>query len=251
MIPDGHPVRLVRLRGTYNLRDTGGRVARTGPTRLGKLYRSDALHRLDDADRRELAERRIGLVVDLRDPSERADFPSDLRGIGAEIVHVPVLATSPATFLAADSSLDEFYDHIVEERGHALATALRVLARSGTTPVIVHCTSGKDRTGLVVALALALVGVDRATVVADYAATERHLPPALLDEIVAHWRRSADRPAVHLETLVRLSPPAALERIFGRIEAGHGSVADYARAHGLSDEDVARLAEALVEPISP
>ncbi|MFF5235304.1 tyrosine-protein phosphatase [Dactylosporangium sp. NPDC000521] len=170
----------------------------------------------------------------------------DLRGIGAEIVHVPVLGTPPAVFLAADTSIDAFYDHIVQERGHALAAALRVIARSGPTPVIVHCTSGKDRTGLVVALALSLVGVDRATVVADYAATERHLPAAMLDEVVAWWRKTGDRPVVHLDSLVRLSPPALLERILGRIDEVHGSVAGYVRAHGLTDAEIDQLSAALV-----
>ncbi|MET7400191.1 tyrosine-protein phosphatase [Dactylosporangium sp. NPDC005572] len=238
--------RLVRLRGTYNLRDTGGRAAGTGRTRWGKLYRSDALHRLDDDDRRELAARRIGLVVDLRHESERTGFPSALRGLGAEVVHVPVLGAAPETFLAAGAGLDEFYDHIVHERGHALVAAVRVLARSGSTPVIVHCTSGKDRTGLVVALALALVGVGRSTIVDDYAATQHHLPPALLDQVVAHWRQAHGRPVAKLETLVRLSPPAALERVFDRIEARHGSAEEYAREHGLTGEDLMLLADVLV-----
>lgn len=246
---------LVSLRGTHNLRDTGGLAAsagdagqphRAGLTRWGKLYRSDALHRLDDADRRELRARRVGLVVDLRDGSERADFPSDLRGLGAAVAHVPVLGMPPRVFLDADASLDDFYDHIVEERGHALVEAVRVIARSGATPTIVHCTSGKDRTGLVVALALALVGVDRATIVADYAVTERHLPAAALDETVARLRRTHGHAAANLEALVRLSPPAVLTRIFDRIEVAHGSMAGYARAHGLADDDVAALADALI-----
>ncbi|GAA3300127.1 tyrosine-protein phosphatase [Dactylosporangium vinaceum] len=210
-----------------------------GP-RPGKLYRSGSLHQLDDADRRDLAALRIGLIVDLRDPAERADSPSDLRGVEATVVHAPVLAQPPAVFLAADTSLDAFYDHIVEERGHALAAVLRLLAASGPTPVLVHCTSGKDRTGLVVALALALAGVDRAAVVADYAASEQHLPSAHVEAILARWP-----PGANIATLVRLSPPAALERILRRIDERHGSVAGYARAHGLTDEELLLLTQIL------
>ncbi|GLL02158.1 tyrosine-protein phosphatase [Dactylosporangium matsuzakiense] len=132
---------------------------------------------------------------------------------------------------------------IVEQRGHALTTALRALAHSGATPALVHCASGKDRTGLVVALALALAGVDRAAIVADYAASERHLPAAHLDAIVARWPARANAAA-----LIRLSPPAALERIFRHIDDRHGSVAGYARAHGLTAEDLTQLNRSLSAP---
>jgi protein-tyrosine phosphatase len=239
--------RLVRLPGTHNLRDTGGHPAGAGVTRWGKLYRSDALHRLGDDGRRERSIRRIGLVIDLRNPSERDRFPSDLGGVDATAVPVPVLADPPETFVAADVSLDDFYHHIVEERGHALVQALRVIASSGPTPVIVHCTSGKDRTGLVVALALALVGVDRSAIVADYAASEQNLPAALLDQTVDWWRQTGNHRGVNLDALVRLSQPAVLERTFERIETRHGSVAGYARAYGLSDQDRRLLNEVLVE----
>jgi protein-tyrosine phosphatase len=248
MIAVDGTTRLVRLRGTFNLRDTGGHPAARGTMRWGKLYRSDALHRLDDADRRELAARRIGLIVDLRDASERDGSPDALHDLRADVLHVPVLGAAPATFLADDTGLDAFYDHIVTERGHAVVAALRAVAHSGPTPVIVHCTSGKDRTGLIIALALAIAGVRRAAVVADYAATERHLPTAALDEIVARWR-TPGRPTTNLDALVRTSPPATMERVLDRIAVSHGSVAGYARAHGLTDEDQALLTDALIRPV--
>jgi hypothetical protein len=83
------------------------------------------------------------------------------------------------------------------------------------------------RTGLSIALALAIAGVERA-------ATERQLPTAVLDEIVARWR-TADRPAVNLDALLRTSPPATMERVLDRIAAGHGPAEGYTRAHGLTD----------------
>jgi protein-tyrosine phosphatase len=248
MVPSAHPRnRSIALNGAFNMREVGGYTAGSGQTRWGKLYRSDSLHQLDAADREQLRALGIELVLDLRDDAERRLSPSLLDGLDLEHVHNPVLSSPASTFIAADASLNEFYDDIIDHSGDRIAGALRVLAGSGTRPVLVHCTAGKDRTGLVVALALDLSGVDRAEIVRDYAQTEQNLPSELLDAIVTRLRAEHVPGSVNLDELVRLSPAAVLERTFARIEELHGSVAAYATAHGLEQAEIAALREALLE----
>jgi protein-tyrosine phosphatase len=239
--------RTIALRGTFNLRDVGGYSAGKSRTRWGALYRSDSLHRLDDSARTQLRGLGITLVIDLRDDEEREHSPSLLAGVAVEIVHNPVLQTPASIVIASDASLNDFYDEIVDNSGSRLVSALRYIARSGSGAVLVHCTAGKDRTGLVIALALALAGVDRDEIVRDYAATESHLPVKLLDDIILRLRAERTSGSVHLDELVRRSPAAVLERTFARIEGGYGSVAGYARAHGLADDDITSLRLALLE----
>jgi protein-tyrosine phosphatase len=239
--------RTIALRGTFNLRDVGGYSAGHSRTRWGTLYRSDSLHRLDDSARNRLRDLGITLVIDLRDDEEREHSPSLLAGTTVEIVHNPVLHTPASLVIASDASLNDFYDEIVDNSGSRLVSALRHIACVQNGAVLVHCTAGKDRTGLVIALALALAGVDRAEIVRDYAATESHLPVKLLDEIILRLRAERTSGSVHLDELVRRSPAAVLERTFGRIEARYGSIDGYVRAHGLADDDITALRLVLLE----
>jgi protein-tyrosine phosphatase len=143
--------RLVPLAGTYNLRDVGGYRAAGGTTRWGKLYRSDSLHALTDADVAELARRGVKRVIDLRSDDE-ADFsPSRLDALDAEIIRNPLLSGPTSDYIARDAALAELYSDIVEREGDRLIAAIRHIAGSGDDPVIVHCTAGKDRTGVTVA----------------------------------------------------------------------------------------------------
>jgi len=238
--------RHVPLDGTFNLRDVGGYPAGTGETRWRKLYRSDSLHALSPADISELAARGVALIIDLRDDEERAGFPSVLGSLGARVEHNPVFATPASQFITADATLADLYDDVIENSGDRLASAVRHIATSGDAPVLVHCTAGKDRTGLVVALALLAAGVDRASVIADYAQTQAHLPPELLDAIVQRLRAERVPNSVNLDELIRLSPAVALERTLSRVEVSHGSVADFLKLHGVTADELEELRRVLV-----
>lgn len=242
------PARHIPLDGAFNLRDVGGYPAASGVTRWHTLYRSDSLHQLSDADRAQLERRGIRLVIDLRDDEERLAFPGSLAGVSARIEHNPVFSTPASSFIARDATLDDLYDDMIDNSGDRIASAVRLIADSEGTPVLVHCTAGKDRTGLVIAFALIAAGVDRAAVIEDYAETENHLPAALLDTIIERLRAHHVPDSVHLDELVRLSPATALDRILRRLEHEFGSVSGFLREHGVTDDELTRLERALVEP---
>src|SRR6185312_10397419 len=147
----------------------GGYPADGGTIRPGKLFRSDGIHALGDAGRQELRELGVGEIIDLRDDFEVEAMPDDLTGLDVKVLRLPVFEGSGASQDTVGISLEALYERILTLHADVLVSALREIAHSDDSAVVVHCTAGKDRTGIVVALALLAVGVDRQTVVADYA----------------------------------------------------------------------------------
>lgn len=233
--------------GTYNFRDVGGLRTPTGRVRSGVLYRSDGLHRLGEAGRAAVAELGIGIVIDLRDENEIAVMPDDLGELEVEVLHLPVFEGSGAS-QGPNVALDTLYERIIEQHAAVVVRAIREIASAGDRAVLVHCTAGKDRTGIVTALTLLAVGVDRDDVVADYARTEGNLAGEWLEEMVALMGRYGvpDRP--ELRVLMGGSPPEALERVIVAIERDHGSAREYLLGAGLTLDELAALEHLLVEP---
>ncbi|GAA5090097.1 hypothetical protein GCM10025760_15150 [Microbacterium yannicii] len=243
------PVRLHTVPGVYNLRDTGGYHAAAGTTRWGKLFRSDALHRIDAAGRARLTELGIAHIVDLRGTDERRTAPSLLDGLDARVHHLPVFDdAAPAVQAGVPIGLAPIYDHMVDERGAHLVAAIRVIADAADDEaVLVHCTAGKDRTGLVVAFALRAVGVDRDEVVADYAQTSDNLRGEWADAMLRTFQDRGHHLTPEIVELVTASPAPIMTALLDRIEREHGSVAAYLRAQGLTAAELERLTGALID----
>ncbi|WP_258546496.1 tyrosine-protein phosphatase, partial [Microbacterium sp. H6] len=159
------------VEGVSNVRDVGGMPAEGGRIRSGVLLRSGQLSGATTAGAAALRES-VSHIVDLRDGEEVAAEPTEIDG--PDTTHLPLFLGSVRSFFEADTSLDDLYLHLLEESGERLVAAIRIIAASGRT--LVHCTVGKDRTGVTVALALSAVGADREAVIADYALTESQLP---------------------------------------------------------------------------
>ncbi|MER7797401.1 tyrosine-protein phosphatase [Microbacterium sp. NPDC096154] len=242
------PVRRHVLPGLHNLRDVGGYPAQSGVTRWGRLFRSDALHGIDEAGRARLGELGIAHVVDLRGAEERRRQPSSLAGVPLQIHELPVFdEAAPPAQLAQGIDLAAIYDHIVDHRASVLADAIRVIARAGDgEAVLVHCTAGKDRTGLVIAFALLAAGVDRDAVVADYALTARYLAGAWADAMLASLRRGGVELSAAMVELVTASPAPVLEQLLERVDREHGSPVALLQRHGLTFGEIDRLTAALV-----
>lgn len=245
---EGTPVRHHSTPGVYNLRDTGGYRAESGTSRWGKLFRSDALHLLDEPGRDLLTELGIAHVIDLRSTDERRSAPNALHGLEVQVHHLPVSDDAAPTALASlQLGLAPIYDRMVDERGTQLADAIRVIAAADDDEaVLVHCTAGKDRTGLVIAFALSAVGVDRDNVVADYAQTAQNLRGEWAERTLAGLRDGGRELTPQVVEVVTTSPADILDTLLNRIERQYGSVRGYLAAHGLSDPDLDRLTAVLV-----
>lgn len=229
------------IQGVFNARDVGGMPAARGRVREGVLLRSGSLVAAKPAGIAEL-ERRVAHIVDLRDGQELAEAPSAVTSIAT--THLPLFLGSVASFFEEDLGLAEMYHHLLDESGGRLADAIRVIAREGRT--LVHCTVGKDRTGVTVALALAAVEADRDAVVEDYALTATLLPKERNRRIVA-FLRSRHPHSENAIALATLSPAEVMRGLLAEVDARWGSAGEYLIANGVTDDELSELRSTLVD----
>lgn len=229
------------VEGVNNVRDVGGMPAEGGRIRSGVLLRSGQLSGATTTGANALRGS-VRHIVDLRDGEEVAAEPSEIEG--PDTTHLPLFLGSVRSFFETDTSLDDLYLHLLEESGERLVDAIRIIAAG--EPTLVHCTVGKDRTGVTVALALSAVGADRDAVITDYALTESQLPAERSRRIAAYLR--AQHPeAVHAVALATQSPAPVMRRLLEQVDERWGSAAGYLRANGMTDDELAALRNALVE----
>ncbi|MFI7551878.1 tyrosine-protein phosphatase [Micromonospora sediminimaris] len=230
----------------FNFRDVGGYRGVDGrAVRTGRLYRSDSLHGMDEADREAFAALGVRTVVDLRRPQEVErygrvpDFDGlTYRHIHPEHAHWEERPYQPDTDLAR--YLADRYADLARTGTAGLAEAIGLIADSANAPVVVHCVAGKDRTGIVCGLTLAVLGVEDAEIAADYALSTE------ASQRFAAWVATA-HPEVPELPMPYLSSPAETMLLFlAEIREGHGSVDDYLRHAGVTDEQLAALRDHLL-----
>lgn len=230
--------------GALNFRDVGGLPAREGTTRSGVLFRSGNLAGLDDTGRDALVGLGIRRIVDLRADDEVAIEPSRVAGLDLETIRIPLFLGSVASFFIEDLSLADVYRGLVDESAERLVEVARAVLEGA--PALVHCTVGKDRTGVVVALLLDAVGVEEDAIVADYARTEQKLPAERNARVLAYLR-GVHPNARHLEDLATRSPAPVLRGLLEDVRARFGSAEGYLVANGLRTDEVEALAGILIE----
>jgi protein-tyrosine phosphatase len=221
----------LEIAGTFN-----ARWVATAAT--GRLARSAALDDVDAAGSARLADSGIELVLDLREAGERGAPPHDV-----DVAHVPLyrLPDGPPV----DGTLERVYDFLIMQRGRELGEAVAAIA-DAAGPVLVHCTAGKDRTGLVVALALLASGHSERQVVDDYVLSsgvvrERRFAIAestilaLGLDAAAH----ADAMRLHLD-----SPAEAIQHALRTLDTFGGPEAFLIR-HGVTAQQLRSLRENL------
>lgn len=229
------------IAGVNNIRDVGGMPALGGRIRRGVLLRSG---QLSGATTPGVARLRglVRHIVDLRDGEEVAAEPSEVDG--PDTTHLPLFLGSVRSFFETDTSLEDLYLHLLEESGERLVEAVRIIAAG--EPTLVHCTVGKDRTGITVALALAAVDADREAIIADYALTASQLP-AERNARIAAYLRQVHPEAVNAVALATESPAPVMRRLLETVDERWGSAAGYLRAQGMTDSELDDLKRALVE----
>ena len=265
----------LELQGAVNVRDVGGLPTVDGrTTRSGVLLRSDNLQDLTEDDVAQLLEQRgLKTVIDLRSGGElhltgpgplKASHIQDVQHVHLslipewdgepdqaevdraldDIAQQATLPSLPDRSRPSDpTDLAGHYTGYVERAGANIGTALKVLADPASGTSLVHCAAGKDRTGVVIALALSLVGVTRAAVVADYVRSAERAE-AILARLAA---TAAYGPGLVGVTAVQTAPVASsMEGFLDAVDREYGGPHGLAMSLGVDEETVARLAARLV-----
>jgi protein-tyrosine phosphatase len=236
--------RRLELDGLFNLRDAGGYPTAGGrKVRWRTLLRSDALHRLDAAGSAVLAGFGLRTILDLRTTMEAEIAPSALDGLpaSARLTHISLLT---GDLQALPLELDAIYGHMIDQCGDTIAAAIRVLSTADAYPALVHCSAGKDRTGIVVALILAVLGVPDELIAADYGLSASYLD-AERTPAIGQLQASTGLGDALTKPLLS-SPPTLMLDVLARARTAGGSVDTYLLGHGLTAADLGRLRAALL-----
>ena len=246
-----HPQRVWPLQGATNFRDLGGYPGHEGrPVRWRRLFRSDHLGGLTEADKAVLGELGLAKAFDFRGQAERAAVAYELPGVTQHSLAIePTVVQRMQDLIASGQALTperaaelmtELYRALVNDQSHRFAELFEHLLDT-EGPVVFHCTAGKDRTGFAAALILLALGVSRDVVEQDYLLTNRvfQQPPA------AQGGLSAEVLAV----LWRVQP-GFLHAALQLVDSDHGGVERYLDQRlGLDASARRRLAERYLAPL--
>jgi protein-tyrosine phosphatase len=240
--------RIIALEGAVNFRDLGGYETLDGHrTRWRVLFRADGLGELTETDLAVMRDLGIRTVVDLRSGYEVEQSRFDLDAHPVTFHHYPFIEALPDAeeFERAPGFLGTQYTEMLDLATDQIVGALTALAAPEARPAVFHCTAGKDRTGLLSALVLSLLGVPEETVVADYALSGEAME-RLRAKLILKYPDGKDVIADIDE--VFSADPANMVGLFAHLRERYGSIAGYLSEIGVPEALVSRLREALLEP---
>ncbi|MBC5635336.1 tyrosine-protein phosphatase [Ornithinibacillus sp. BX22] len=253
-------VRERKLEGSFNFRELGGYETMDGRhVKSGKLYRSGNLSAVTEAGIEVLKELEISAILDLRDEDEINKYPDpDIAGVTWN--HVPLINDDKVVRQPGD--LSQFENKLLNSKPGEMLVNLNRQLVSNTTglrqviqllldnrgkPILFHCMAGKDRTGVVAATILSLLGVPREIIIEDYLLTNK-----AQSEIEAGFEAIGHTmPDVIDKETVKAIFEARLEYIqefFKEIEVQYGTVDSYlVNGIGLKEEEIALLRDFYLE----
>jgi protein-tyrosine phosphatase len=236
--------RRLRWDGCYNVRDLGGLRTSDGRSiRWGAVVRSDSVHRLTAAGWDALHAHGVRTILDLRNDDE-VGADAAPRPPGLTTVHVPLDDAADAEFwdYCWANDLDGsplYYGPFLERKPDRCAAVIAAIARAQPGGVVVHCGVGRDRTGLITLLLLALAGVSPDEIAADYELSTDCLTP-----LYATLGVDDQGPRIR-EILVRKATSA---RDCIRATLSTLDIDAYLRSAGLRDDDLAAVRARLLDP---
>jgi protein-tyrosine phosphatase len=231
--------RAITVLGSHNLRDLGGlRTADGVLVRRGRVFRSD-YPAFADLDRSgPVAALRLATVVDLRRGREAAVECVRWADHGVTHLRCPLVA-------GAEDSWHARYQAYLTHRPETVVAAVRAVMDPARQPVLFHCAAGKDRTGVVAALLLQMLGVPDEAIVADYVLTEAALGPIMsrLQGVELYADMLGSSP-VHEQ-----QPRAEHMTAFLGWLAEQGGAVRWSVDHGVPLEQIDRFREAMIDSL--
>jgi protein-tyrosine phosphatase len=233
----------MKLSGAYNFRDIGGMRARGSVLRSGRLFRSDTLQELTDADVARLVdELAIAFVIDLRQAAEAVEEGrGPLARSSVCYANVPLVDVDSPAGAPGELTVTQYLDHLDHDPN--LVIAVELVASVVHRPTVLHCAAGKDRTGVVTALLLDLLGVDHEQIVADYMVTATHMER--ITDRFGRWPRYRQNMASLPAEIYRVEEHT-IRTFLRELDHRYGGAAGWARARGVDPDAERRLAAALL-----
>ena len=247
------PDYLIDVDGLHNLRAVEGYAVAGGRMRPGRLYRSGAWELVSEQGRAWL-DANVRTVIDLRHPDEVTGAASSRRGpppVGLVAHSIFRADVSMAEFVNELNSLsgdgissERYLDYLRIGAAARFARAVELLADESNYPVLVNCTAGKDRTGLLIAMVMDLIGASDEDIGAEYERSN-----AGIDGLIAYLSGIGRIPQGHdREIRTRMATPAErIRRFLTGLRTEYGSVRDLLRKEGVTDATFDALHARLVD----
>jgi protein tyrosine/serine phosphatase len=226
--------------GCHNVRDVGGLpTADGGRIRDGALIRSDSLRYLSPEGVGAVRRAGVGRILDLRSKEEVARDPTPFTG---DPLTAHTSLQDPADPPQDGSTIVQVCIDMLDLHPELFAAAVLAIAEAPAGAVVVHCHGGKDRTGMVVALALSVAGVPQKEIVADYFLTQERLAAQLAEQLAAEPDESLHPQMIEF----RDTRAESLVAILDHLNKTYGGPERYLRHGGLSTQQLAVLRARLV-----
>lgn len=230
------PRRVLNVPSLHNIRDLGGYPTVDGAaTRWRALLRADDPAQLTAAGLQALLDFGLETVIDLRWPDEVAASPSPLPGRPhIRYRHISLLARSQQTWgrLSGECLKENWKCLVLTHVAAELKEVLLAIAEAPPGPLLFHCVAGKDRTGVIAALLLALADVTPEAIAYDYAVSAEHLREAYLI-------RYANRDRAEILEALRC-PPEGAHKMLDYLQR-RGGIRAFLQQIGLTEQHIAQL----------
>ena len=242
---------VIEVDGLANARDLGGLVTADGRTiKTGIVVRCDNPRSLTDQGQIDLASV-VGprTLIDLRTEPEVAHDGYVLADESITVLNFAMLPLSGISQEqidagACDNLIDDYMGQI-EVNGDSVMMALREIASAERHPIVYHCTAGKDRTGIVTAMLLAILGVDHETIAADYHVTTANMVPII--ERIRNAQVYKDNGLANAPAWIFASDPETMLAFLDRMTAKYGSAEAWALQRGLSADEINSIRTLLLD----
>ncbi len=246
------PKRLIGLEAVHNFRDLGGYPTATGQvTKWRTLFRADGLYRLTPQDAQAVIDLGVQTVIDLRTAKEvqtRGTFP--VKQFPVNFHHLPII---DATWNDGDTpeieDVVEFlvwaYREMLEKASNKFVNAIKLISEQDVLPAVFHCAAGKDRTGVLAAFILSILGVPEEVISADYGKTADGMK-RLIEWAKVKQPELADTYA-NMPARFAASDPRAMTIVLSGLIATHGSVQNYLREIGVDEKVFTALRAELLD----
>jgi protein-tyrosine phosphatase len=236
----------IALEGMLNVRDLGGFRTKSGQlTRSRVFLRGDAPYRISDSARQHIIDSGLTAVIDMRYPHEVAQRPNrfaHVDGVAFEIIPLYV-ETSFFSMIRQLRDGGSWYCSILDNGGDPIRKIITAMAQADGM-CLLHCYLGKDRTGIVTALLLELMGVHEDDIIADYMVTQERLLPVQpeLASIRPFFVSKAQFEAI-MDTRLDY-----ITTLLQHLHRTHNTAEDYVRSIGVDDAVIAALRQKFLEP---